>query len=140
MARTTSDLVGGLVEVTDGVDLTPFIFSANELVTELCSASDYSDERLELIERWLAAHFYAVFEPRTKLEQAAGLMEQYEGRADMGLRFTRYGQQAMMLDTAGNLAAVNNSLNDVKKVLPAANRTPGIGWGGRTPSGYPEAT
>lgn len=138
MARTTSELVGGIVEVADGVDLAPFILSANELVTELCTGSNYSDDRLELIERWLAAHFYAVFDPRTKLEQAAGLMEQFEGRADMGLRFTRYGQQAMMLDTAGNLAAVNNSLNTVKKVLPAAGRSPGVGWVGRAPSGYPE--
>lgn len=104
--RTTAAAVTKLLEeeaLPDEVDLTPFIEAANSLVDGVCLDSDYTDSRLEIIERWLAAHFYSVKDPRTKQEAAKGLTETYEGQTKYGLLFTRYGQQACVLDIDGNL-------------------------------------
>lgn len=115
--RTTDELVQGLVEVDSGTDLSPFILTANELVTEVCAsvlneagtAPKYSDTRLELIERWLAAHFYAMFDQGANVasEKAKTVAASYQHQVGLVLKFTRYGQQAMALDTAGGLAALN---------------------------------
>lgn len=119
MARTTAELVAGIVEVQDAADvpqadLEPYILSANELVTEVCASAGYTDARLELIERWLAAHFYSVFDPRSQSE-SAGVSSSFEGSAGMHLERTRYGQQAMLLDTKGGLAQLNAQAKDGKK-------------------------
>lgn len=121
MARTTAILVGGLIKVNPSHDLTPFIDSANALVTAECLASGYDDATLELIERWLSAHFYAVFAPRRSAESVGGAVSsQFEPiRVDLGLWNTKYGQQAMMVDYHGNLAALANEAKVVKKSLAA---------------------
>jgi hypothetical protein len=134
MPRTTSDLVKGIINVKAGVDLTPFILSANELVTECCEPVTrldgspwHSDVRLELIERWLSAHFYAVFKPRSVSVTAGTVQESTESKVDIGLRVTKYGQQALDMDTSGALAALDNSLKKVTKALPGGGRS-GVTW------------
>lgn len=106
MPYTDADKVRTIVETDDEAfpDLGPFIAAANSLVGAVCLGSGYSDFTLELIERWLAAHFYAVSDPRSTYEQAGSVSEKLEGKTDLGLDFTRYGQQAKLLDYAGNLA------------------------------------
>jgi len=108
--RTTPALVAGIIEVDVTIDLDPFIFTASELVTEVCAIAGYSIERLELIERWLAAHFYAIRDPRTTNEKAGSVGASFESKVDLNLALTRYGQQAMVLDTQGGLTALNRSL------------------------------
>lgn len=108
MPRTTSDLVKGICEVDVSIDLTPFITAANALVTEACVPAGYDANRLELIETWLAAHFYSIRDPRTIMEKAGEVFEQYENKVALGLNITRYGQQAMLLDTSHALAALSN--------------------------------
>jgi len=122
--RTTAAAIGKIIEVdaTVSTDLVPFIEVANALVTELCSDSGYTDARLELIERWLSAHFYAVRDPRTSSE-SAGVSVSYQGQTGMHLDLTTYGQQAMLLDTDGNLAALNQKPKAGIKTV-----TPGITW------------
>lgn len=112
--RTTEAAVKALVDVESGKDLTPFITVANELVTECCVGGDHSDTRLELIERWLAAHFYAVYDSQAQSEQAGAVRVAFEGRADMFLERTKYGQQALILDTEGSLAALNSRVKKGK--------------------------
>lgn len=110
--RTTSGAIEAIIEVDATISLTPFIEVASALVDELCAGVGYSDARLELIERWLSAHFYAVRDPRTTNESAGGVSAGFESRVDLGLSITRYGQQAMMLDTKGALAALNKRTKD----------------------------
>lgn len=133
MARTTPELVAGIIEVDDGDDLEPFIDVANELVTEVCApVVTYSAPRLEKIERWLAAHFYAIQRPRNFLEQAGTLREQIESKVDLGFNVTRYGQQAMRLDTAGGLAALDaqsGGADSATVIRPKRSMT----WLGRPP-------
>jgi hypothetical protein len=113
-ARTTSTAIAGIIEVDEEFLLDPFIETANALVNEVCLDSDYSDELLELIERWLAAHFYCMIDPRSRQEAVRGIQESFEGRSGLGLQYSRYGQQTLVLDHKGNLAAVNNGKKIVK--------------------------
>lgn len=118
MARTTPALVATIVKVsTTFANLTPFIDSANELVTEVCASvknkdgSDYyTPTRLELIERWLAAHFYKAGPVEAVASEQAGPVQQsFQYKLGLNLAVTKYGQQAMLLDTMGGLAALNKA-------------------------------
>jgi hypothetical protein len=117
MARTTASAVKKIIEVDTSIiavdaDLDPFLETANALVTEMCTGSNgpataYLAARLELIERWLTAHFYAIRDPRAKSEKAGSVGVTYQGKVDYNLALTSYGQQAMMLDTNGGLARLD---------------------------------
>src|SRR6185369_6739974 len=113
--RTTSTLVRGIVDADLDVSLDPFIDAANELVTEICSFVEdvdgnlrYTSSRLELIERWLAAHFYCILDARGRRERVSSLTFESQSKVDLGLDVTHYGQQAKRLDTAGGLAKLDD--------------------------------
>lgn len=126
MARTDSTKVATIVEVDTSIDLTAFIETANELVTEVCVPLGYTATRLELIERWLAAHFYRMRDPALAGEGAAGLSQNFQYSVGLNLSQTREGQQAMLLDTKGGLASLNKSTED-----PATKPVRSIGWLGK---------
>ena len=108
MPRTSALLVQGIIETDATIgSLDPFILAANELVSEVCAPLGYGDIRLELIERWLAAHFYAVRDLRIASESAGSVKSDYQHKVDLNLAVTIYGQQAMTLDTIGGLASLN---------------------------------
>jgi len=123
--RTTAELVGGIIEVDAAIDLAPFILTANELVTEKCDTAeaDYSAERLELIERYLAAHFYTVRDPCAVSEHAGPVGATYQSQVGLFLSTSHYGQQAMLLDTNGGLAALNRDI-----ARPRIKRTASVTW------------
>lgn len=113
MARTTARAVEKLIDVEEDDDLEPFITTANEIVTEVCEPAGYSDSRLELIERWLSAHFYAILRPERASEGISGAVnESAMHKVDLAFNQTRYGQQAMLLDTEGGLAELNKQTVD----------------------------
>ena len=116
--RTSAELIGLIVKVTDGADLTPFMEASNELVTEKCTDSDYAEARLIKIETWLAAHFYACSIKRQYTQaNVGGASVGYQSRIDLGFNLTHYGQMAMQLDTAGNLAALNQAIINGKRQI-----------------------
>jgi hypothetical protein len=130
MPRTTAQLVAGIIEVDPSIPVAPFIEVASELVTEVCEPQEkpdgtpwYTATRLELIERWLTAHFYAIRDPRTTQETAGSVAASYQSRVDLGLDVTHYGQQAKRLDTAGGLAQLDE---EMKEGSPKLNV--GIAW------------
>ena len=125
--RTDSDAVEEIIAVDSNevADLTPFIATANQLVTDCCGSAGYTDAKLELIERWLAAHFYAIRDPRVANEKAGPVGQSYQYKVGLNLAVTTYGQQAMLLDTEGGLAALNGRVTSGK-----AKVTPGITWVG----------
>lgn len=116
MPRTTRDLVGMLVEIDEEFwpNLDPHILSANVIVTKKCVSDDdpLTEEHAELVERWLAAHFYAVSDPQSTYEQAGSVSIKFESKVDLGLNLTRFGQQAMVVDTTGGLAAWNAEIQN----------------------------
>jgi len=113
--RTTSGQVADIIEVDASIGLEPFMMIANELVTEVCTDKGYTDSRLELIERWLSAHFYTNRDPRAVNEKAGPVGVTYQSAVALNLNTSHYGQTAMLLDTAGGLAALNTLKK--KKVL-----------------------
>lgn len=130
MSRTTATAVRGIAKIKRSIedsDLDPFIEAANAIVTKVCLDSDYTDPELELIERWLSAHFYHVFDPRRNQERADVVSAFYEGKSGMGFDFTRYGQMAKRLDTAGNLAILDANCAAGRRPI-----TPTLTWLGRT--------
>ncbi len=94
--------------------LLPFIAMANQSVTEFCAGKvtddgrAYDDDRLALIETWLAAHYATLAIQRQALSETAGeVSETFEGamRGDLTAAFlsTRFGAAAVSMDTAGGL-------------------------------------
>lgn len=129
MPRTTAELVATVVsELNPDVDLDAFILSANELVTEVCSDAGYTDARLELIERWLAGHFYRIYDPALESEMAEMVGGKYFGKVGLQLLQTREGQQALLLDTAGGLAKLSKDTAEGTR-----NATFGVHYVGKTP-------
>jgi len=127
MARATSDLVEGIIEVESGISLTPFIAAANAIVTEVCTglATAYEDAQLVLIETWLTAHFYTVRDMRAETEKAGSVGARYQSKVDLGFATSHYGQMAMALDWKGGLSALNEQIKKGKK------RAPTVTWLGK---------
>ena len=127
--RTTYAAVVKIIEVdaTITTDLAPFIEIANQLVTDICTGYDpaYTDAKLEIIERVLTAHFYAIRDVRPSAEHAGPVGQSFMHKVDLNLFQTIYGQQAMLLDTEGGLAALNKRTIEGKIAI-----TPGVTWGG----------
>lgn len=109
---TNEDAVGGIIEWDEDIELTPFIETANYLINKVVTDASYSNADKEIIERWLAAHFYAVRDPRAVKEMAGDVSVTYQGKVMLGLDQTPYGQQAMRLDIMGGLAALNQTTNN----------------------------
>lgn len=109
MARVSSDEVKEIIEVDSTItDITPFITAANLLVTKECTASSLTAALLKEIERWLAAHFVAIRDMRRASEKAGTVGENFQHSLGLNLQVTMYGQQALMLDTSGALAALSS--------------------------------
>jgi len=97
-----------------GTDLTaeqiaPFLKSANVLIAATLSDEDYGTDLLREIELWLSAHFVAIQDPQVAKEKLGGAEVTYDGKTDLGLNGTRYGQQVMLLDHHGKLAEISRA-------------------------------
>ena len=88
------------------VDLYVFMQSANVIVDDLLSTSSLSTGVLGLIEMYIAAHLYTVTEERGSLaaETVGDATERYHNTYKAGFGSTRFGQQAVVLDSTGILA------------------------------------
>lgn len=100
--------VRAVIEVADSLDLTSFIATANLIRTEDLAGKGLSDARLDQIELYLAAHFTALKDEHGALKSSETLnaKDEYFGDYGRGLRATRYGQQAIVMDTSGTLSAI----------------------------------
>ena len=119
MPRTTRAQIATIVELDediapDDISMQAFIIPANELVTEGSTGASgpgtpYTEDRLELIERWLAAHFYTNRVPLVTHETAGGMGETKAVETGIGFENSIFGQTAMRLDTNGGLARLNHN-------------------------------
>lgn len=96
-----------------GVDMTPFITTAHLLVDEELSTAGLSAARLKQVELFLAAHFYVIIRERGGItrEVIGDAEERYrlQGEDLKGLATTRFGEQAIALDSSGKLGALSTS-------------------------------
>lgn len=123
MSRTTADAVKLLVEVdaTISTDLAPFIETASSLVDDVVATAKkadgsdyYTPTKLELIERWLAAHFYTIRDNRAAAEKAGSVSINYQYDIGKMLSSSMQGQTALALDTAGGLASLSKQAEEGK--------------------------
>ncbi|KKM27947.1 hypothetical protein LCGC14_1569630 [marine sediment metagenome] len=109
-ARVTAGAVKEVVptKIADSVVLTNFIDTANLFVDTHLASAGHTDAILAKIELYLAAHYVAL------TEEQGGLTRSKLGDADesfaniygQGLKATRFGQQALAIDTTGILNSV----------------------------------
>jgi len=101
-----------LVEAAEGELLTPYIDDAHLLVDEtLGTDSGLTNERLKLIEKYLAAHLWVLAEEKgghtgETRGDASLTYAKFEGN---GLAGTRFGQQVIDFDSTGELEKVMGS-------------------------------
>jgi hypothetical protein len=114
VSRTSSTKVQGILvdhyDDVNSIDLTAFISTANSLVNKVASNDTYSllsSTDLELIERWLAAHFYAHADQISQSRGGGRANASFQGQTAMMLTSTQYGQTAMVLDVTGYLSKLN---------------------------------
>lgn len=103
MALVTDEEVKQLIDTER--DMTPFIDIADLIVSEQLATSGLSSARLKQIELYLAAHYAAITEERGSLKsiKVGEATDTFDTQAGQGLKLTRYGQQAISLDTSGTL-------------------------------------
>ena len=128
MSYTTASAVQAILgQHYDGsTDLAPFIETAARLTARVASkdaGAELTSVDLELIERWLAAHFYAQSDPILQSKSVGKSSGVFEGQTGMGLQNTRYGLQALTLDASGYLSKIARGVVKV-----------GMGWLGKPPS------
>lgn len=113
MARVSALEVSEIFAVDTINDLNTFITTAHLIVTEELISSGLSAARLKEIELYLSAHFASLrFEKDGLRKQKIGdVEEEYNAVKGTkgGLESTRYGQQALALDTSGDLASLATS-------------------------------
>lgn len=114
--RVTPEDVKEIIS-TETADISSFILAANSIVeNKLATSSGLDDATLKEIERWLSAHFLAMLEDNARVvERETGESrdrygENTRGVLGPGLNLTRYGQQAIVLDTSGTLASIGNKI------------------------------
>lgn len=105
--RVTTEEVLTIID-TSLTDVDAFIAAANVTITGMCG-SDYDDDVLKELERWLAAHLVSIRDPSKSAfteQDADGVSQKYQLTASspVGLATTRYGQQVLILDYLGKLA------------------------------------
>lgn len=130
MARTNQNAVIAVLQAdydsANAPSLTPYIQTANVIVSRVNAYAvrkeiTISSEELELIERWLAAHYYQQSDRGYSSRSTADASGAFQGQTGMRLESTMYGQTALTLDPSGCLA-------DLGKRQPKAI------WLGKTPS------
>lgn len=119
--RTNEDAVKetllGDYDTKKNYSLMPFIETASVIVDQMAevateSETPYSDSMLEILERWLAAHFYVQGDPSYTARSTLGASGSYTGQFAMGLDNSRYGQQFRFLDYRRTIDEVTASEAD----------------------------
>lgn len=91
-------------EKSDG-QLATFVTAGNLIVDENLVTVGLSASRRDLIATYLAAHFLAISEQGGAIRKRIGEADETYPK-EKGLDSTPFGQQALLLDTSGTLAAL----------------------------------
>ena len=109
--RVIDTEVQQLITLKATEDSTPFIETANAIVDAKLLSSGLSSTMLRQIELYLAAHFTSLAFERgapKKVEIGESIEEFYQN-VGPGLRQTRFGQMALVLDSSGILSSINST-------------------------------
>ena len=109
--RATASEVRQLADLPASVSVDLFISHANLLVNEELNTGTLSEARLTAIENLLAAHFTVLATEKGALAstEIGDSRDRLHNIYDKGLQSTRFGQQAIMMDTTGRLRELSNT-------------------------------
>lgn len=103
--RITEAELRALVDIESAFDPTTFINTAVALTDTL--PSSLGATLAKQVELYLAAHFYSIYDRVAQSERVDDLQVTYYGQGTIGLKFTPYGQQALLLDSTGTLSRLD---------------------------------
>src|SRR5262249_26877290 len=114
MSLTTTTAVSTLLGVNyDGsTDLQQYIDTADIVVQRMITCASqkgftHTPQELEMIERWLSAHFYCKMDPLYNSNSTEGASGAYQRKSGgEGFESTDYGEAAVRLDDSGCLNAM----------------------------------
>ena len=119
MARTTPQAVQDLLgdEYDGKTRLSPYIDTASGMVDwlyaqDLATRGLLNATLLELVERWLSAHYYQQADPGYASRSTGGASGSFNGQQSTGLRSTRFGQQVLRIDVSGLMAQRDKEAED----------------------------
>lgn len=107
--RVTEEDVRGIIDTDLNFSIAPFLDVATALTDHISSedsAGDLNSALLTQIEKWLAAHFYAIKDPQYIEKKTGDASAKFQGQTAMGLDSTYWGQMAKQLDVSGTLATL----------------------------------
>ena len=110
--RVTEEDVRAVIDTDSALSIRPFIVAASSLVDKVATADTgalLSTDDLVEVERWLAAHFYAIRDPQYTSKSTGGASASFQGQTGMGLDATYWGQMAKRLDVTGYLANLDQA-------------------------------
>ncbi len=108
-ARIVAQNVKDVLRVVSAAEvLTLEIDAAHQFTEAYLQGKGLSEDLLKQIELFLACHFVALGIPQANRvsSDVDGVEERYGGDFAVGLSTTRWGQQAILFDTSGTLAAM----------------------------------
>lgn len=110
--RASAEEVRAVVPNISVIDVEPFITAANALTDYVNTCDTKKDNILTTalllqIEIYLAAHFYAIRDPQYQEKKTGDASATFQGQTGKRLELTHWGQQAMLMDVSGCLAAIN---------------------------------
>ncbi len=119
MARVTPTEVKEIIEIDSTItdpQIEVFIISAN-LLTNRCEANGLTDaDTLKEVERWLSAHLVAIRDTRSSSEKADVVAQSFQYKLGLNFNVTMYGQQALLMDASGTLAAIQDDAENGRSV------------------------
>lgn len=105
MARVSIEQLQEVFPTDYTSELVPFINIANRLVNAKLVGKGLSEDQLYDIELMLSAHFANALDPRVSKESIAGeYSATYQGKWEMFLKSTTYGQTALVIDESNTLS------------------------------------
>lgn len=107
MATTVDeDAVRTLLQCAETTDLSVFVQQGQLIADELLGSSALSSTRQNLIATYLAAHIYTISMERGALSSTGmgEAVDKFHNTYTRGFGMTRFGQQAIALDSSGILA------------------------------------
>lgn len=124
-ARVTQDEVRANTQSLGTTDASGAVKVANVIVQEYLLDSGQSEALLTQIELYLASHFLTLSNEKGPLssEKIGEAEDRYHNIYDAGFNATRFGQQAIMLDSSGVLEGMASAA--IKPALTALFTTVG---------------
>lgn len=121
---TAADVRGVFARIPDALDVSPMIDAATTLVTDNLVGKGMSDATLTLITKYIAAHFTLIsLYSEPKYEEIERTRNEYNFKPGQGLASTRFGQQAIFIDTSGVLALMGTSQPYARFTLVKPSKT-----------------